>query len=272
MDLVSIGEFARLSRLSPRALRLYDELGLLVPAHVDADSGYRWYGFGQLEQARLVASLRRLDVPLAQITAILGAEPARAAELVGAYWAQVETEHHGRRALARFLVNRFAGRNPEMYDVAVRQIPARRLLTLHRQVTPDEIVPLGRDFMIRRLRDAPRLEGVAGAAFIIFHGEVSADSDGPIEWCRPVPDARADELAEQFPDLTLRTDPAHQEAYVHLPSPQLGEAESTLVMETLAAWTADHGREPTEGIRIIYLRNPAPERTGPLCDFAVPLV
>jgi DNA-binding transcriptional MerR regulator len=46
VDLMSIGEFARLSRLSAKALRLYDELGLLPPAQVDPGSGYRWYAAG----------------------------------------------------------------------------------------------------------------------------------------------------------------------------------------------------------------------------------
>ena len=56
VDMVSIGEFSRLSRLSPKALRLYDELGLLVPARVDAETGYRWYADTQLDQARLVSA------------------------------------------------------------------------------------------------------------------------------------------------------------------------------------------------------------------------
>jgi protein phosphatase len=68
MGLMGIGEFARLSRLSPKALRLHDELGLLPPARVDPGSGYRWYAAGQLSQARLVASLRQIGVPLTQIT------------------------------------------------------------------------------------------------------------------------------------------------------------------------------------------------------------
>ena len=62
MGLTGIGESARLSRLSPKALHLYDELGLLPPARVDLDSGYRWYACGQLDQARLVASLRQIGV------------------------------------------------------------------------------------------------------------------------------------------------------------------------------------------------------------------
>ncbi len=67
MDLMGISDFARLSRLSPRALRLYDELGLLPPASVDPDSGYRWYSAGQLAPARLIAALRGIGMPLAQI-------------------------------------------------------------------------------------------------------------------------------------------------------------------------------------------------------------
>ena len=62
MEEVSIGEFARRSRLSVKALRLYDELGVLVPARVDEASGYRYYDVAQLEAARLVAMLRQLDV------------------------------------------------------------------------------------------------------------------------------------------------------------------------------------------------------------------
>jgi DNA-binding transcriptional MerR regulator len=66
--LVSIGVFARRSRLSMKALRLYDRLGLLTPDHVDQVSGYRWYRESKLAAARLVAQLRRLDMPLAQMS------------------------------------------------------------------------------------------------------------------------------------------------------------------------------------------------------------
>ncbi|MFD0854642.1 helix-turn-helix domain-containing protein, partial [Actinomadura adrarensis] len=67
MGLWTIGAFARASRLSPKALRLYDDLGLLPPAHVDPSTGYRFYDPSQLERARLVAWLRRLGMPLARI-------------------------------------------------------------------------------------------------------------------------------------------------------------------------------------------------------------
>lgn len=52
--------------------------------------------------------------------------------------------------------------------------------------------------------------------FCIWWSLVSADSDGPIEWCRPVPEAEAQVLAERYPELTLRTEPAHRDAFIVL--------------------------------------------------------
>lgn len=99
MELLRIGEFAELSHLSLKALRLYDELGLLAPARVDRDSGYRWYTRGQLDRARLVMRLRRLGMPLARIAAIVDTPAAETANQLDAYWAQVETDHAARRDL-----------------------------------------------------------------------------------------------------------------------------------------------------------------------------
>ena len=67
MKEISIGEFARRSRLSLKALRLYDERGVLVPSRVDQGSGYRYYDVGQVDEARLVVMLRQLQLPLAAI-------------------------------------------------------------------------------------------------------------------------------------------------------------------------------------------------------------
>ncbi|MCK1821703.1 MerR family transcriptional regulator [Streptomyces sp. XM83C] len=102
--MLTIGAFARACRLSPKALRLYDELELLRPARVDPHTGYRYYTAGQLEQARLVAWLRRLAMPLAEIRRVVGLPPDAAAREIRAYWARVEAETAVRRDLAAFLV------------------------------------------------------------------------------------------------------------------------------------------------------------------------
>ncbi|MGW1804288.1 MerR family transcriptional regulator [Streptomyces sp. NPDC002078] len=105
MELLTIGAFARASRLSPKALRLYDELELLRPARVDPDTGYRYYAVEQMRQARLVAWLRRLGMPLAEIRAVCALDPEDAARAIRAYWARVEAETAVRRDLAAFLVD-----------------------------------------------------------------------------------------------------------------------------------------------------------------------
>jgi PPM family protein phosphatase len=128
MVLLNIGAFARASRLSPKALRLYDELGLLRPAHVDPVNGYRRYEPAQLERARLVAWLRRLGMPLARIKRVCDLPGAAAAEAVAEYWRQVETETLARRDLADFLVAHLSGK-----DTAMPEVP----LAIHYAVRTD---------------------------------------------------------------------------------------------------------------------------------------
>lgn len=278
MDLMSIGEFARLSRLSAKALRLYDELGLLPPAQVDPDSGYRWYAAGQLDNARLVASLRQIGVPLAQIQLILSLEPEVAAAHVGAYWSGAEADHAARRDLAGYLVDRLAGKRNVMYEVKVRDIPARSLLCLLRHASNhQEVWAMGKE-VIGMLKaqpvPVPRIEGVAGAAFLIYYGEVNQDSDGPVEFCWPVPQDLAGQLAASFPGLTLRTEPAHQEAYIHVDQDPPA-AQWQAVSDSGTAWLAEQQRQPSDlGLRVTLLATTAPvtdaSRRGG-SDFALPL-
>lgn len=166
MAMLSIGEFSRESRLSPKALRLYDELGLLVPAHVDAGTGYRWYAAEQVEQARLVASLRRIGVPLTKIRDTLALPSQSAAEAIRTYWADAEAEHAAQRLLVGHLVERLHGKKTVMYEVTVRDIPECTLLTLISRVHQDELETRTRELFIHRLRGGgvpPHLVDITGS-------------------------------------------------------------------------------------------------------------
>jgi protein phosphatase len=115
--LLTIGAFARTSRLSIKALRLYDEIGLLPPAWTDPESGYRYYEPGQLDRARLVAWLRRVGMPLAEIRAVCDlCDTDRGAAVAGirAYWTRVEADTAARRELVDFLVEQLSGRDDTM--------------------------------------------------------------------------------------------------------------------------------------------------------------
>jgi hypothetical protein len=174
-----------------------------------------------------------------------------------------------------------------MYEVATREIPERSVLCLKRNVDEQGAWALGKEFIaILRERPLPKMEGREGAMFSIYWGEVSADSDGPVEWCKPVPESDAKALASHYPELSLRTEPAHREAYVALPNDALPAGSGgnpgvqwQLASEALRAWAEEQGLNPEEltlkpedlGMRITYLSSgPVTETSAPYCDFAVP--
>lgn len=70
-----IGDFSRLSLVSVKALRYYDELGLLKPARVDEFTGYRYYSASQLTRLNRILALKDLGLSLEQITLLLDQEP-----------------------------------------------------------------------------------------------------------------------------------------------------------------------------------------------------
>ena len=110
----TIGDFARAAGLTPKALRLYDDLGLLRPAEVDPWSGYRRYAPEQLERARLVATLRLLGMPLARIQQALDGSRASTARHVEAYWAQVEADTASRRDIVTALLQHLTSEESTM--------------------------------------------------------------------------------------------------------------------------------------------------------------
>lgn len=68
---VTIGEFSALTRLSVRMLRYYDKHGVLRPARVDCDTGYRWYSTDQVADAGAVRRLRDVGFGVSAIGAVL---------------------------------------------------------------------------------------------------------------------------------------------------------------------------------------------------------
>ncbi|WP_035845300.1 MerR family transcriptional regulator [Kitasatospora azatica] len=125
MERLTIGVFAQACGLSAKALRHYDELGLLRPAEVDPFSGYRYYRPGQVEQARLIAHLRRIGVPLARIRRLCELTPGQAAAELDAYWAGVLAETAARQDLVTLLIDHLTGRDSEMTRTLTLRCAAR---------------------------------------------------------------------------------------------------------------------------------------------------
>ena len=89
-ELLSIGRFARLTGLTIGALRHYDEVGLLAPAAVSEETGYRSYRRNQADAARLISRLRDLEMPLPEIRAYLASTPAEQRRRLKAHRARME--------------------------------------------------------------------------------------------------------------------------------------------------------------------------------------
>ena len=126
MELLTIGAFAHAARLTPKALRLYDEVGgaLLLPAAVDPESGYWLYDPAQVPLARLVAHLRRISMPLATIRVVRPGARGGGRGGRRAYWRRVTDDTSARARLAAILVDHLSEGNDTMSQtnptVAVR--------------------------------------------------------------------------------------------------------------------------------------------------------
>jgi len=272
MDLMTIGAFAERTRLSPKALRLYDRLGLLPPARTDPASGYRLYSEDQVAGARLVALLRRLGMPLPVIGDITAKPPGEAAEAVASYWAGVESVMADRRVLVSYIQAKLTGAGMAEYDVQTRTIPERTLVSISRHLRAGEADAFLAEAFARLRSAGPGVEGIAGCPFLVFYGEVSDDSDGPVELCRPVAAGSAVDQAAAMAGVQLRVEPAHDEVFIRLAMKDMGWPALAPAVDALEAWSRDQRREPAGALRQVLI---ADQRTAapatPVCDLSIPL-
>ncbi|WP_326809977.1 MerR family transcriptional regulator [Streptomyces scopuliridis] len=137
-ELLTIGRFARLCRLSVKQLRRYDEMGLLAPVRVDANSGYRYYAPEQARDALTIALLREMDLPLAVIAQALAAEPEHWAQILRAERDRLAERISRDRARLQML-ERLAEGGPPGYEVTMSREPERRLAVVRAVCAPAEI-------------------------------------------------------------------------------------------------------------------------------------
>jgi DNA-binding transcriptional MerR regulator len=266
-DLLSIGAFARRSRLSNKALRLYAELGLLEPAWIDPETGYRFYRADQVGRARLIGLLRRLDMPLTRIGQVLELAGPDAAREVAAFWADAEAAAAVKRRLVAYLERHLEGRGEPMYDVHTREVPAQQVATIRRSLTVSGLPAFIEDAFGRldaaiRAADAQR----DGAFYVIYHGEVNDDSDGPVEVCLPF----RGELRSSD-EMAVRTEEAHAEAFTTITRQQL---EFPGILDAYAAverWIEAEGRDMAGPPREVYFTDADVAPDEPFCDIAFPI-
>lgn len=138
-----IGEFSRLSRVSVRMLRHYDQLGLLTPSQTDPFTGYRYYSAEQLPRLNRILTLRELGFSLEQISGMLE-EDLSTDQLLGMLKlkrAEVEEQMQlEQQKLARLGARiRQMNESPKhgAYDVLIRDVEPE-LAAMYREVAADD--------------------------------------------------------------------------------------------------------------------------------------
>ncbi len=266
-DWMSSGAFAARTRLSRKALRLYDELGLLRPVAVDPQTGYRSYAPEQVERARLIGLLRRLDLPLAQITSLLELDRGAAAKALGEYWHKAEQTHAERRLLVRYLQDLLTGKDTVMFDIQTRDVPEQQVLSTRRAVTADALPGFIEEAYGQLYAHLAASGGqVSGAGFVVYHGEVTEDSDGPVEVCVPFDGQLAPAGA-----LGVRLEPAHTEAYTRISKRWVRFPDIMRAYDAVSEWLQQQGAKPTLPPREVYFTDfDAAGDDDPVADIAFP--
>jgi DNA-binding transcriptional MerR regulator len=210
IESMTIGEFGRRAGLSIKALRLYEASGLLPPATVDA-SNYRRYTPDQLDRANRISVLRRLGMPLAVISELLDKPDEEAVRRLDRWWATEQAAYSSRSESYSWLRTRLAhGGEPERrYPVHVGVSPARKVATLHIEVDQEQLVPemSAAEWEIRRHLEEQGATAT-GEHWVIFHGQVTPDSEARVEVCIPFTGA-----VEPAGHITIRLEPERLIAY-----------------------------------------------------------
>jgi len=187
---LTIGEFATLTHLSVRTLRRYHEAGLLEPAQVDPHTGYRYYATDQIPTAQVIQRLRELDVPLADVGAILSTDdPSKRGELIMEHLDRVEDSLTRARATVLSLrqLLRTDGSDPH---VELRSVSARTVAGIIGEVDHGESLSWYAEAMAELDAAFPEHERT-GPPGGWYANELFTDGHGTMTVYRPVRSPRA---------------------------------------------------------------------------------
>jgi DNA-binding transcriptional MerR regulator/effector-binding domain-containing protein len=257
-----IGDFSRIARVSARLLRFYDEIGLLAPAQADAQTGYRYYTVAQLAQLNRITVLKELGFSLEQIGAMLQAPPdageLRRMLLLRRNDAEEKLAQEAQRL--RHIETRIAQIEREgalsSDDVVERAQPARRLLSLRRQVASfaeaRALIGVLRERARPLLPRAHRCQLVVVAHAPQFESDaLDAEFGYAVEHLDLAPPPKASELG-------LRDLPAVPRMAVCV---RVGLPEDAhLVTEKIGRFVAANGDELDGPSREVFLQPPDAER------------
>ena len=259
--LVPIGRFSAICRLTIKALRHYDDLGLLRPAFVDPRSGYRYYRLDQVRVADLIRTLRAVQMPLDAIGAIIDApDGAEARAAIARHRQHLRDQIAAQQAAITTLDHLLLPEDqPSPYAIEVLAAPTQLIVSERLTIVPDDFgAAVGRALAATRALIARHDAQPSGPPLALYHTEFVADEAIAVEigWpvAAPLPAEGAIGLGTIGGVTVART--LHRGPYE-----QIGGA-----FAALAGWIQRHGHETAGAPWETYLAEP-----GDSADPAQPL-
>lgn len=239
--LIPIGRFARMCRLSLKQLRHYDDLGLLRPARVAPDSGYRYYQAEQARDALSIGLLRSLDVPLPVIGEVLAG--AGIADVLGGVRDQMEADLVRRRRVLATLDRVLTDGLPRT-EVRLTREDARRVAVTQGVGGISEIAAVTSE-CVARLAAALAAAGrqphgpLVGLFPLDLADQFTVTAAARVEW--DVPGTSRDILSGGLFAMATHVGPYDQ---------------ISLTAHALLAWIGERGDAPRGELREVYISDP----------------
>ena len=252
-QLVPIGRFSRMTRLSIRALRHYDRIGLLEPAEIDPSSGYRYYRLSQTRLAEAIRLLRGVDLSLDDIATVLAedASPDVVAKVLDRHRdALAESVRVQQRRLTT-VQRLITGKEPLVpYDVTTKELAPITVVSMRRH-TDKAGIPAAIGECMQTLHATVMGSGaeMAGPPTVLYHDVIDEEQSGDIEVALPV--------AAQIPvdgEVTCRVVEGGPSATT-LHHGAYDEVDGAY--HVLSGWIAEHGHTPEFPAREVYLNDPS---------------
>jgi effector-binding domain-containing protein len=257
--MIRIGDFSKLSRVSVKTLRYYDEMGLLKPVSVDRFTGYRLYEYSQLSTLNRILALKELGFSLEEIGRLLDDELS--VEQMRGMLKLRETEARQRvreeaerlERIESWLRQIEQEKIMSKYDVVIKKVEVVKIASV-RDVVP---LPSEQGRLWGELGEYLEANHVRpnGACFTLYHDDEFKERDWDVEVCEPI-EGDLNESARvkvwSLPAATMACT-IHNGGFV-----TIGEAYNAI-----GKWITDNGYRITGPCREVYLK---PSKNGSQTD------
>lgn len=248
--MLKIGDLSKLSQVSVKTLRYYDEVGLLKPSQVDRFTGYRYYSIDQIPRLNRILAFKDLGLSLEQIGRLLDEDlpPAQIRGMLRMKQAEIQDQLQDEQSRLRRIEARLRQIELEdsmpTYDIVLKKVDPQKVISI-RDTLPtygDQIhlwIELANYLIARKAK-------AAGPSITIYHDPEYRERDVELETATPVsaplPESQRVKMSE-LPGIDLAATLIHKGRYENF-----GQSYAAL-----ASWIEANGYRITGPNREVYL-------------------